>query len=329
MALSYPPTAPQRGDRTTFASRVDAFITWLIGFVSELIAVVANLNAIAAGGAYAIQYTYRSSSSFVGSSTGGILAIKASSIQLDTKSLGGASVAALLSAVGDSTSTLKGTIRLQKVSDTSKWAVYSVTSYVAGGSGLYGDIFGALINSSTGSNPFADGESVMLFFGRTGDKGDQGSAFAPQSAKFSDRKTTSTSGGVSTGNSTAQVRMLNTTDQNTIPSGVALASNRVTVPAGTYDVRGRVPAYGVGTHRAFLWNVTSGALALLGSSAHSSSGGSSSDSEFTGRLVLAASTQFEIRHYTSVGANSTDLGVATGVSGQVEVYTEVEFIKVA
>lgn len=329
MALSYPPIAPQRGDRTTFAARVDAFITWLIGFVTELIAVVANLNSIAAGGAYSIQYTHRTSSSFVGSATGGILAVKASSIQLDTKSLGGVSVTALLSATGDSTSTIKGLIRLQKVSDTSKWAVYSVTSYVQGGSGLYGDIFCTLVNSSNGANPFADGDSVMLFFDRTGDKGDQGAAFAPQSAKFSDRKATSTAGGTSTGNSLTQVRTLNTTDQNTIPSGVSLASNRVTVPAGTYDVRGRAPAYSVGAHRAFLWSVTSGAVAILGSSSYSASGGSYADSEFSGRLVLGASTQFEVRHYTAIGTNTNDLGVPTGASGQVEVYTEVEFIKVA
>jgi hypothetical protein len=330
MAISYPPAAPQRGDRTTFASRVDAFITWLIGFVTELIAVVANLNSIAAGGAYSIQYTYRSSSSFVGSSAGGILAIKAASIQLDTKSLGGASVAALLSATGDSTSTLKGFIRLQKISDTSKWAVYSVTSYAQGGSGLYGDIFGTLVNSSTGGNPFADGESVMLFFDRTGDKGETGSPsnlVAPM-LHLQERYADGTS---PTGSSSPLARNLNSTLINTI-TGASLSSGQITLPAGTYDFEGSAPSYSGLAHRVALYNNTDSTVVVPGPSRYAFVSSSSSCyndyAEVRGRFVIASSKTFTLLHYVS-NTTSFPFGWAAAITGSVgEIYSELIIKKV-
>lgn len=328
MALSYPPAAPQRGDRTTFAARVDAFITWLIGFVSELISVVANLNSLAAGGAYSIQYTYRSSSSYVGSSAGGILAIKASSIQLDTKSVSGASVAALLSATGDSTSTLKGFIRLQKVNDTSKWAVYSVTSYVAGGSGLYGDIFGTLINSSTGSNPFADGESVMLFFDRTGDKGDVGPAGSLLVPLLHVREEyTSGTNAPTLSSSVWNTRVLNATKTNTI-SGASVASSQVTLTAGTYDFEISAPAFGTGfLHRVGLYNVTDSTFVAQGQSREVGPNAYSTtdSSRAIGRVTIAATKVFELRHYS----NSSVVGGRAVVTGSAEAYAEIRIEKVA
>jgi hypothetical protein len=332
MALSYPPSAPQRGDRTTFAARVDAFITWLIGFVSELIAVVANLNSIAAGGAYSIQYTYRSSSSFVGSATGGILAIKAASIQLDTKSLGGASVAALLSATGDSTSTLKGFIRLQKVNDTSKWAVYSVTSYAQGGSGLYGDIFGTLVNSSTGSNPFSDGESVMLFFDRTGDKGDTNSGVPTLHLR---EERASGTGSTTPTNLSAGVyrRPLNATKVNTV-TGASLASDQFVLPIGTYDITAEsLSLVSTGTtnlkywHKMALYNVTDGVYVVIGQN------GLSHDAANAGNYVQmtpptllgtfsvsGGAKTFELRHLTP---NAVMSSAPAATAGQVEVYTDL------
>ncbi|MBP6708793.1 MAG: hypothetical protein KA223_06505, partial [Candidatus Accumulibacter sp.] len=44
------PTAPQRGDRNTFSARVDAFLTWLVGAVTQFGAVAENAydNAVEA-----------------------------------------------------------------------------------------------------------------------------------------------------------------------------------------------------------------------------------------------------------------------------------------
>lgn len=57
MPITTPPTitpapnpAPQRNDRTTFSTRVDAFVTWLIAAVAQFAALAANVynNAVEA-----------------------------------------------------------------------------------------------------------------------------------------------------------------------------------------------------------------------------------------------------------------------------------------
>jgi fermentation-respiration switch protein FrsA (DUF1100 family) len=318
-------------DEPAFNAAVAYLMTNFPVWGAQVNSTLAGMNIVAAGGAMGVQYTFDTATTNADPGSGKIrmsasTAAATTAIYMDVLGSDGSDYTGILDQFDASSSTVKGYLLMRKASDPTKWAVFAVNgrTTVSG----YRAFNVTCVTQSTPS-PFSASDPVTVQYTRNGDMGPAGTAYVPLSAKFSDRKATSTSGGVSTGNSTAQVRTLNTTDQNTIPSGVALASNRVTVPAGTYDVRGRAPAYAVGTHRAFLWNVTSGSLALLGSSAHSSSGGSSSDSEFSGRLVLGTSTQFEVRHYTAIGTNSTDLGVGTGVSGQVEVFTEVEFIKVA
>jgi hypothetical protein len=169
-----PAPNPQSDSSEQFSLKAAAFVAAQVAMVTEFNAAIEDVNSLAAGGAYAIPYVHRASSSNVGSSAGGMLAIRASSIQLDTKSSAGANVAALLASFDDSTSAVTGTLRLQKVGDTSKWAVYTVTSYVPGETGLYVDIYGSLVGSSSGGNPFADNDLVLLSFQRTGDKGQTG-----------------------------------------------------------------------------------------------------------------------------------------------------------
>jgi len=84
-----------------------------------------------------------------------------------------------------------------------------------------------------------------------------------------------------------------------------------------------VPAYpSAGAHKAFLYNVTDGTYALIGSS--SASGG---DSVISGVITIAATKAFTVRHWT-VTATGWGLGQATS-TGQVEVYSELTFERVA
>ena len=318
----------------TLDDDADSFFGKLPQWAADLLALQSTFGTISSGNACKIPYKMDLGTTMA-DPTAGWLRLNsatqnaATALVVDTIGSDAIDYTSMLYTFDDSTSAVLGFIRLEKQGDSSKFLIFSVTAMTTPAG--YRQFTVSCVGYSS-ANPFAQGDVLVMSFTRTGDKGDTGdpgAAYTPQSAKFSDRKATSTAGGTSTGNSTAQVRTLNTTDQNTIPSGVSLASNRVTLPAGTYDVRGRAPAYSVGAHRAFLWNVTSGAVALLGISAYSGSGGAWAESTFRGRIVLAASAQFEIRHFTSIGTNSNDLGVPAGVSGQVEIYTEVEFIKVA
>ncbi|MBK9322713.1 MAG: hypothetical protein IPM97_07165 [Bdellovibrionaceae bacterium] len=78
-----------------------------------------------------------------------------------------------------------------------------------------------------------------------------------------DEKPANTAGGTFTSGSW-QTRTLNTTRFNTIP-GASLASNQITLPAGTYYVRAVAPTGepSVWEHKAILYNVTGSAKAQV------------------------------------------------------------------
>lgn len=84
-----------------------------------------------------------------------------------------------LDALDDSTSSIKGFIRLVKESDNSKWILFSVGS-VAAPSG-YRNITVTEVDGS-GVNPFSNGDAITLVFMRNGDKGDTGATGATGSS---------------------------------------------------------------------------------------------------------------------------------------------------
>lgn len=142
-----------------------------------------------------------------------------------------------------------------------------------------------------------------------------------------DQKAAATLGGTNAAGD--QVRTLNTVVTNTI-TGASLASNQVTLPAGTYRVFGRASAYAVNRHRARLYNVTDAANAILGSSEINNAADSvSNHSHFTGvPLVIAATKVFELRHFMQSFQVNSGLGVDS-TDGFPEVYSELIFWKVA
>lgn len=175
--LTPPPVAPQRGDRTTFAARVDAFITWLINFVTEMLALVANMNTIAAGGAYTLPFTFATTGG-TGTVAGGKIACANIANQsattyfaIDLTDAKGSSIAAQLAQAVASTNTVKGAARLVKMGDASKYIILNITGWSA--SANSGLLAGTVIDSSS-TNPFSSGDSVMLYLQRAGDKGDTG-----------------------------------------------------------------------------------------------------------------------------------------------------------
>lgn len=140
-------------------------------------------------------------------------------------------------------------------------------------------------------------------------------------AYFRDEKASGTNGGSSV--SGVNVRVLNTTVVNNI-TGCSLASNQVTLAAGDYYIRARAPVYRSQNHRTTLYNTSTTAVDMLGSSAFcSSTDNVQADSFLQGILTVAASHVFELQHYTSSAIAATGLGVGA-ISGQVEIFTELE-----
>jgi hypothetical protein len=139
-----------------------------------------------------------------------------------------------------------------------------------------------------------------------------------------DQKTAGTDGGTSSAG--VNTRALNYSQANTI-SGASVASNQVTLPAGTYDVVGRAPAFGSNHTKAYLYNVTDSALALPGDSAYNAGSSVVVWSHVSGRITIASSKVFELRQYFETGVATNGLGTGSA-SGQVEVYSTLQFTKV-
>jgi hypothetical protein len=112
-----------------------------------------------------------------------------------------------------------------------------------------------------------------------------------------DQKTENSSGQSLTGGGWNQ-RDLNTVVTNTI-TGASLASNRITLPAGLYEIMWSAPAENVNTHISRLRDVTHSATLLWGTSEFCGTPGgggeSSTASRGHGRIDLSEDTTVEIQ----------------------------------
>lgn len=138
-----------------------------------------------------------------------------------------------------------------------------------------------------------------------------------------------TGAGNAVANDITQTRAITTAVKNTIP-GASLASNTITLPAGTYRVVARAPGVAVSQQKIFLYNVTDAAYTLVGASSFAAAAttGTTIDATLRGEFTITAAKNFTIRHWTTTPATN-GLGTASNVPGQPEIYTEVEFWKVA
>ena len=139
-----------------------------------------------------------------------------------------------------------------------------------------------------------------------------------------DEKASGTQGGTNSAGS--QVRTLNTVVTNEI-TGASLSTNQIILPAGTYRIRASAPAGSVGGHKAKLYNATTSADVIIGTSKYTNANYVSTLSLIIGQFTIASVNNFEIRHYTE--SLMTDYGLGRAVtSGEVEVYTEVFIEKI-
>lgn len=138
-----------------------------------------------------------------------------------------------------------------------------------------------------------------------------------------DEKTANTNGGASVVG--WQVRALNTARVNRI-SGASVASNKITLPAGTYLCAARTVTYGVAKARSRLFDETAGGNLILGQSASIEFGSASSSiPEINGEFTLAVTSTIRLETYCDE-VRASGLGIAGG-SGNAEVYSEIQIWK--
>lgn len=125
------------------------------------------------------------------------------------------------------------------------------------------------------------------------------------------------------------VRELNQIDSDI--TGLTLSNDTITLPQGTYIVRGKVPAHW-NVHQAFFYSVTETQDKLYGSSEQTfhgtdyASAQATNSSEIIGRVKVPGSSEdFQIQHFAQ---RALPLGYAAS-SGTYEVYTQIEIQKIA
>lgn len=228
-----------------------------------------------------------------------------------------------------STNAKKGTLRIVKLGDSRKFLTFDVTARSAPTG--YRNITVTPVDSSS-ANPFVNGEQVLLFFQRSGDKGDKGDTgpiYTHPTLYVRDERPSGTYyGNVPAG---WNKRVFNTVKANTI-AGASVSSNRITVPAGTYDIDIFCSVWGsVGVNRLRLYNVTNLSVLEYGNSEHASNGMGylSWVSLRIRQLVLASPREFDVEHYIGSNVNAGDLGTPNSIAGVPEVYAEAIFRKIA
>ncbi|MBA3912007.1 MAG: hypothetical protein C0524_19535 [Rhodobacter sp.] len=153
------------------------------------------------------------------------------------------------------------------------------------------------------------------------------SATAPPVSIFRDQKTAGTDGGTFTQDGD-RTRALNNTQINQI-SGASLASNQITLPAGTYLIDAMAPANQVLQHVAWLFNVTDAATVISGTAGFA---GNALDSTVNysfvkGVITIAATKVFELRHRCSSTKTTDGFGRPSAIAS--EIYSVVQITKLA
>ena len=140
-----------------------------------------------------------------------------------------------------------------------------------------------------------------------------------------DVKAQGVAGGSSAAN-TWQTRDINTITVNRI--GATLANNQVTVPAGTYKIRARVPGSVVNIFRVAIYNATAGTyLEFSGSQRADTSYADNIYAEVEGEFTFTVPTKIELRFWSSISYATTGFGYASNTPGVSESYSEITIWK--
>ena len=144
-----------------------------------------------------------------------------------------------------------------------------------------------------------------------------------------DEKAANTAGGTFTA-AAWRDRVLNVERVDT-HSIATLASNQVTIPAGTYRYRYRAPAMVTVHHKGRLYNHTAGAeIAGSISEAHRDGAGGDSGltvSEGSGRFTIAVASAIGVQHWCTTTRATDGFGPATNIDSKVEVFASLELWK--
>lgn len=128
--------------------------------------------------------------------------------------------------------------------------------------------------------------------------------------------------GGTTVTTTWNVRPLNTVQVNQI-TGASLASNQITLAAGTYDIEAWGYIFEANHTKMRLRDTTGSATLLVGMNNFASGPDNVNiNCHLRGRFTISIESVLELQHWTDVGVATVGFGIATGDT-EVEVYADV------
>ncbi|WP_208279280.1 hypothetical protein [Massilia oculi] len=141
----------------------------------EVNATLAALNALAAGGVYAFPYVFDSSTVDADPGVGKLRLSSATQnaatvMRMDLQTFGGTDMTNVLADLRAATSAVKGSVRVVKMTDPSKWLIFDVTA-VAIPTGYRNLTMTWRATGGGLASPFTNGDALMVFIDRNGDSG--------------------------------------------------------------------------------------------------------------------------------------------------------------
>lgn len=148
-----------------------------------------------------------------------------------------------------------------------------------------------------------------------------------QVAYAREEQTSGTTGGTFTSGAYT-TRTLNTLSSG--GSGISLASNQLTIPAGTWKIFASAPAFACGRHKAKLRNITDSTDTLIGSSEFTEATAtdrSTTRSIVEGTFTIQSQKVFEIQHRCETTSATNGFGTAASF-GDAEVYSQITITRI-
>ncbi len=141
-----------------------------------------------------------------------------------------------------------------------------------------------------------------------------------------DQRTSGTDAGSSTSGS-FETRTLNTVIINEI--GASLASDEITLVAGTYDIEASSPSDSAGRHKLVFFNITDVTEEIIGTSEYADVGGNGNTrSKVSARITIAATKVFDLRQRVETSSGGAGQGRASSF-GVIEIYAEITIRKIS
>lgn len=152
-----------------------------------------------------------------------------------------------------------------------------------------------------------------------------GDIITPSYANVQERQTSGTdAGGFTSG--AWRTRALNT-EVSDADGIVTLATNQITLAAGTYEVAAFATAYQVNNHQTRLQNITAGTTIEYGITAYAAAAAAVTGvSHLRARFTLAVSTVIELQHRCVTTKATNGMGIAASLG--TEIYSGIEIWKV-